>query len=984
MTKLSSSLQVAPYADWHFSAHYTWMSAVLDALAKQFAGMACRLQKLTAAAAAHDKLLDPAQSDHAVLPSNASNATRQLWSKALTSEHKIAVLHTHFMSQPASDHVAEITKLSAELEVDALRAACVKAVADIIEGSGGLVYHPEGTYEEEVIVGGQTHVETYNLKMADEAIFDQFSAAFKYYKANFATVRYLHQQAKSISVSKSVGAAAAPPGAATGASRVSAKKHASRGGKRARGGGKQQKSRMQVSGSHTCVSPTPAREARSSRSIHRLSSRAVKAQQALTRAINREHKSLITHQEPTFVYAFDAVLQNEDLAYHDLTTNKDLRPFSHIFSRGAKFIPNAYRLEKEQVHQGLKLWKHKLLWQLHFLGEPPRTAGYHPKFKIPCTPYRGLVDNGTLTVLESLSRALDELVDHVPQDKVCDRSYLKVIRDLRERSDIKILMADKNLGMVVMDIELYDKLVRLHLDNKSTYDLVGHVDASGLSVYLGTKPDLFEKVNLWIEVQDYLKARNEWNPLRSCINKYYGHKQWDTLPPFHILAKLHKAKLSGRPIVGVLSWITTPFSVILDVFLQKEMSNCRYILKSAPQLLDDLKSLILDPTVDYTLLTLDVDSLYTNIRLGLLHEVLHSINPLFARIADFICRNNFFRYGNEIYKQKDGIAMGTNVAVCLAQIYLAHKLDPSLAGDANVVIYRRFIDDCFLLMKGLSEQEILARIETWQHIVDGISLTWHISKVSVDFLDISVYFETTDNSKRFAWKTYQKDLNKYLYIPGFSNHPEATLIGWIIGERKRYRLTNSDRSNERKIVNLFVGRLLRRGYPVRLIKKAFDRYGASVRGDSLTPQHANKRRLPIVLPYSSAARQLSKQMQGEIHRHSKALPKPLQDRFQIGIVNSNNPSLGKLLLRSNLNRGQIAHLARKRRVVRDSPGRDSASNASSIQGEPDLGREIGTSAAFPAPYHLEHLSQSATQSEGRLFELLSQDAGSSSPSPEDH
>jgi hypothetical protein len=45
-------------------------------------------------------------------------------------------------------------------------------------------------------------------------------------------------------------------------------------------------------------------------------------------------------------------------------------------------------------------------------------------------------------------------------------------------------------------------------------------------------------------------------------------------------------------------------------------------------------------------------------------------------LIHFICDNDFFTYNDTIFKQQDGLAMGTNSAVNLANHYLLMLIDP--------------------------------------------------------------------------------------------------------------------------------------------------------------------------------------------------------------------------------------------------------------------------------------------------------------------
>ena len=99
---------------------------------------------------------------------------------------------------------------------------------------------------------------------------------------------------------------------------------------------------------------------------------------------------------------------------------------------------------------------------------------------------------------------------------------------------------------------------------------------------------------------------------------------------------------------------------------------------------------------------------------------------------EFICQNNYFIYGKDVYKQKNGIAMGTNVAVRCANLYL-DNFDKQFA--PNCDFYARYIDDIFFIFSGNIEDYIRLRLRM-NAFIPGIHLTFVRSCRSVDFFDL--------------------------------------------------------------------------------------------------------------------------------------------------------------------------------------------------------------------------------------------------------
>ena len=169
-------------------------------------------------------------------------------------------------------------------------------------------------------------------------------------------------------------------------------------------------------------------------------------------------------------------------------------------------------------------------------------------------------------------------------------------------------------------------------------------------------------------------------------------------------------------------------------------------------------------------------------------------------------------FDGSTYLQLQGTAMGTPMAVTYANLVLFYLEKASVK--LPYLLYLRYIDDLFLLAPPDTATTFISRfcdqVESIQ--LDGITM----GERGV-FLDLDVKIK----EGRLIYKTYQKEINKYLYIPPHSNHSLSSLRNIIRNEIRRYRLCCQEDNDYLEIKNLFFHRLLRRGYKPRLLLPLF-------------------------------------------------------------------------------------------------------------------------------------------------------------------
>ncbi len=103
--------------------------------------------------------------------------------------------------------------------------------------------------------------------------------------------------------------------------------------------------------------------------------------------------------------------------------------------------------------------------------------------------------------------------------------------------------------------------------------------------------------------------------------------------------------------------------------------------------------------------------------------------------------------------------MGTSSAVLYATLYFGYHEQTSIIPKfkAMLLYLRRFIDDMFGIWCGMTEE-----FERFKQALSFKNLCWTTSGLqdSIDFLDLNISIE----NGRIVTRTYEKSLNKFLYI----------------------------------------------------------------------------------------------------------------------------------------------------------------------------------------------------------------------------
>ena len=172
------------------------------------------------------------------------------------------------------------------------------------------------------------------------------------------------------------------------------------------------------------------------------------------------------------------------------------------------------------------------------------------------------------------------------------------------------------------------------------------------------------------------------------------------------MVKTHKPNLPIRPIVSNNQAPLYNLSKFLANIISNVVDQGDYYVKNSFEFKKFIDQVRIPD--DYILISLDVTSLYTNIPINLVEQIvnnkwhiLKNFTTLpkheFQKALNFTLTTNFFQFKDKFYKQLDGVAMGSPISSVIAQLVMEHAekcIIDNLTFD--ILFYKRYVDDCLL------------------------------------------------------------------------------------------------------------------------------------------------------------------------------------------------------------------------------------------------------------------------------------------------
>lgn len=507
-----------------------------------------------------------------------------------------------------------------------------------------------------------------------------------------------------------------------------------------------------------------------------------------------------------------------NLSSHLLTENE-----VQILSKGLKFIPKPLKAKQEDVTQALEEFSRRVKLT-GFFGSFPED--YQSKsrtkrlfvHKSEWNPPENDIIQDQLDVLKNEVSKLE--VKQNRKKNLSPKEY-KALKSLRNNRNIVIKPADKGATVVIMDKARYVNEGNRQLLNPNYYQKINEPIHPRVKEKLNSTLDKLHKGKFLTKRQlEYLEVQETTR---------------DRL--FYMLPKIHKERAKwtddsknppGRPIVSDCNSDTYAISEYIDHFLKPLATQHPSYVKDTQDFLEKLRNIKISP--NSLLITLDVDSLYTNID----NEAgLEAVIETFENNADLkrpdddilsllkIClKHNDFIFNKEWYLQVGGTAMGKKFAPNYANIFMAKWEKEALDKcPKSPQCYFRYLDDIFIIWPH-SKEDFVEFFNILNSHHPNIKLKSTVSENSIAFLDVMIFKGDNFQTKQtLDTKVFFKPTDTHELLHKTSYHPSHTFKGIIKSQIIRFRRICTNDIDFHQACNTLFAVLRTRGYSYSSLRK---------------------------------------------------------------------------------------------------------------------------------------------------------------------
>jgi len=397
--------------------------------------------------------------------------------------------------------------------------------------------------------------------------------------------------------------------------------------------------------------------------------------------------------------------------------------------------------------------------------------------------------------------------------------------------------------------------------NKTNYE---YIEPSTVKLALENQKSQF--LQLYKQYRHLLHSEAEQTYFKRALHP--ENLEQTRVPQFYGAYKVHKSgKTKMRPIVSCVNSLPEIFSKWIDYWLKQVVrSHLATYLRDVEHLLNDFSTLFPNGLpANARLFSMDAVGMYANIDtdhgIAQVEQYLHNHNdalppnmpiPFLIAALRLVMTNNIIQFGDTYWRQRSGCAMGTSTAVNYSYLYVGSLETFVLLTKYknNFLYYKRFIDDVIGVWLPSPDSP-----DTWNNVLTDINNFGQLKWTTTGFTNKLIFMDleiSVDEHGQIHTRTYQKELNLYLYIPPGSAHPRNMLRGLIYGRLRAYKLQNSDRSDFIYFAKLLGKRLRDRGWSPSELIPIFREACLHLHSEiSPPPNTTTQQRIFFHLPYHS-------------------------------------------------------------------------------------------------------------------------------------
>ena len=434
-----------------------------------------------------------------------------------------------------------------------------------------------------------------------------------------------------------------------------------------------------------------------------------------------------------------------------------------------------------------------------------------------------------------------------------NKMELIALRNLMKDNSIVIMKADKGSSCVIMDKDSYIARVTDLLGTGTAFEKLNDKDERGNDntiEYVVKKMEnklshrlheLKRSKKLSQDDYDYIRCTGSRCAVLFCN------------------PKVHKEGFPLRPIISTTNSYNYKLAKYLTKLLEGARSKPKSYIKdsfSFAELIQQHK-----PMPNEMMISLDVESLFTNVPV---HEAIElavktimnkkKSDKNYTKLAGKDLRNLFelavtntpFRFYHQLYRQVDGVSMGSPLAPILADVFMSHVEEQIERYDhQRIKLYVRYVDDTFILFQG-KEGDVVKLVEFVNHLHPKLKFTHEIeNNYELPFLDVKVIKQRS----KFETTIYKKKTHTGQLLHWQSCQAKKYKIGLISTLTIRaLRICSSKRLFEEQC-SLIEDTMIKNGYPVNLVRRKIKNTTDQYQKRNERPQAVPKKRIFIPLTY---------------------------------------------------------------------------------------------------------------------------------------
>ncbi|XP_033226217.1 uncharacterized protein LOC117178827 [Belonocnema kinseyi] len=333
-------------------------------------------------------------------------------------------------------------------------------------------------------------------------------------------------------------------------------------------------------------------------------------------------------------------------------------------------------------------------------------------------------------------------------------------RFLVNNPELMVLQADKGNRTIILHLaEYYEKMINL-LSDTNTYEKL-ESDPT-----LKIQNELYELISNWHK-QKFISKRQVNN--LACKN--------GTAPRIYGLPKIHKPDCPLRPVTPFCGSLLASLAKCLATVIQKITCKASTHVKNSWDVVEKLREISIPD--DYTILSLDVKSMFTNISS---RRAVVGTMKRWDRIADDLrangmeiprasferailsCINNSYcQFKGVFYKQIQGTPMGSPIYCAIAYVVMEDFENEIISSLSYTLVFSLRFDDDYLIC--LPKDQVIELLYRFNGHDDESLLKFILeesySEREIAFLDVMV---TVEDGGKVVTNWYRKEYWSGSYI----------------------------------------------------------------------------------------------------------------------------------------------------------------------------------------------------------------------------